>query len=219
MRQILKIVGFCLGFWACPLLAGETYDLLFKSGALDTLVAASKSHAGDFGLEYDRAISGSSDSSRLDLQMAPSDSVKLTLHQGNKTQTIGTFPASVGNPVILYFMETTLRDMAQISGGSPFYIRNRIKEALLREADIVPVKIRLGDRDISALQITLHPFGQDPNRKRMGSFADLALVVIVSEVVPGWYYSLMSTAPADPAGQGTGYSNAITLSSIPKDGP
>ena len=43
---------------------------------------------------------------------------------------VGTFPPAWPNPVLLYFLETTVRAMAEATGGSPFYIRNRIREAL-----------------------------------------------------------------------------------------
>lgn len=216
MRRLLLRVCLCLGCGAGPLAAGETYDLLFRTGALDDLVAASRDSAGEVGLVYDRATQGTMegpgpDSFRLNLDMVPPDSVELTLHQGEKTRGIGTFPASVGNPVILYFMETTLRDMAEKTGGSPFYIRNRMKDSLMREADIVPVMVRLGDAEVEARQITLHPFAQDDARDRMGRFAELELVVTVSDAVPGWYYSLVSAAPSDPAAPESRYSNAITL--------
>lgn len=225
MRHLLITVCLCLlGVGAAPAAAGETYDLLFKSGALDDLVAASRGGDGEVRLAYERATLGSMegpgpDSFRLDLEMVPPDGVAMTLHQGDKSRGIGTFPISVGNPVIMYFMETTLRDMAEKSGGSPFYIRNRMKESLLQDADIVPVTVGLGDRDVAARQITLHPFAHDAARNRMGRFADLTLVVTVSEEVPGWYYSLVSTAPADPGQADTRYSNAITFAPEPEEGP
>ncbi|MGV8989692.1 MAG: hypothetical protein ACOH2H_26165 [Cypionkella sp.] len=223
MRQFLFLVCLCLGFGAGPSTAGETYDLLFRSGALDQLVTASQTGTGDVSLEYERTTFGTPDGTepgafRLNLRMVPPDNAELVLHQGDLKRDIGIFPASVGNPVIMYFMETTLRDMAGKTGGSPFYIRNRIKDALLTDAEILPVTVRLGDSDVDARQITLLPFAHDTARARMGRFADLKLVVTVSEKVPGWYYSLVSTAPSDPGAPDTRYSNAITLSAKPEGG-
>ena len=131
--------------------------------------------------------------------------------QGETRQRAGTFPDSVGNPLIMYFLETVLRDMANQAGGSPFYIRNRIKDALLRDADIRPVELTLGGATVAAQEVTLIPFANDAARDRMSGFADLALVAVVSDAVPGWYYSLPATAPAAPGAAGPGYSNAITL--------
>ena len=51
-------------------------------------------------------------------------------------------PASA-NPLLLYFLETTVRAMAEATGGSPYYIRNRIREALVA-ADLGAVRRRGG---------------------------------------------------------------------------
>ena len=55
----------------------------------------------------------------------------------DKPQPVGTFPAGVANPLLLYFLETTVRATAEATGGSPYYIRNRIREALVA-ADLGP---------------------------------------------------------------------------------
>ncbi len=71
----------------------------------------------------------------------------MTLHQGSQSRGLGNYPASVGNPLIMYFLESVLSDLAAQSGGSPFYMRNRVKEALLRDAQIEPVSLRYHDRE------------------------------------------------------------------------
>jgi hypothetical protein len=90
----------------------------------------------------------------------------VTRAAGGKVEPIAAFPASGPNPVLLYFLETTARDMAAATGGSPFYIRNRIREALAAAP--------LGPADAPGA-VVLRPFAADPNRARMGAFADLAL--------------------------------------------
>ena len=82
---------------------------------------------------------------------------------------VGGFPPGVANPVLLYFLETTVRAMAEATGGSPYYIRNRVREAFVA-ADLGP-----GGDPEAAHAVTLSPFAQDPNRAKMGLFADLVL--------------------------------------------
>ncbi|EEW23879.1 hypothetical protein [Rhodobacter ferrooxidans] len=213
MRHLRWILGLGLALCATPLVAGETYDLLFKPAALDGV-----SQAG--GLDYASAVvidGKPAPAAQLTLRLAPEGMVDLALMQGTAMQGGGSYPASVGNPVIMYFLETALRDMAAQSGGSPFYIRNRIKESLLTEAEILPVTLHYGDADIAARRITLHPFAQDEARARMGAFADLALAVTVSPDIPGWYYALEASTPA--VGAVPGYSNALTLMAAPAGEP
>ncbi|MCB1311240.1 MAG: hypothetical protein KDK29_04785 [Sedimentitalea sp.] len=194
---------------APPLRAGETYDLIFRQGTLSGLPETEV-------LTYRREVSvpeapdqserGTGD---VRLSFEPGDLVRLTFHQDEKHGNIGTFPADVGNPVIMYFVETVLRDVAEQTGGSPFYLRNRIKEALLLD---VPVETGTADFDGAEVPVrilTLRPFEADANRDKLGAYADLALTFTLSEDVPGWYRSLAATAPG--AEGGAGYSSTLTL--------
>ncbi|MBP1883794.1 hypothetical protein [Sinorhizobium mexicanum] len=217
MRVLLLFALFLLGMGQGLATAAETYELLFRSTALKGLAAVpGKSEAGQGTLVYDKVISGTDvgqagGSFGIGLKLKPDDNVVMTLYQGTRSRALGNYPASVGNPIIMYFLESVLTDVAGQSGGSPFYMRNRIKEALLRDAQTVPVSRRYQNRDIAAREVTIRPFTKDKARERMGRFAELALVVTVSEDVPGWYYSLVATVPSAAGGAEAGYSNAITL--------
>ncbi|MCA1403942.1 hypothetical protein I6F26_25600 [Ensifer sp. IC3342] len=218
MRILLLFALFLLGTGHGPAAAAETYELLFRSTALKGLEAVpGKSEAGQGTLVYDKVISGADvgqagGSFGIDLKIKPDDdSVAMTLYQGTRSRALGNYPASVGNPLIMYFLESVLVDVAGQSGGSPFYMRNRIKEALLRDAQVVPVSLRYENRDIAAREVTIRPFTKDKARERMGRFAELALAITVSEDVPGWYYSLVATVPAAAGRAEAGYINAITL--------
>lgn len=221
MRHRIAILGLVLGlgFGTPPAGAAETYQLLFREGVLsgvgadDTLsyIARRSGRSAPEPVQAGQDMAPPPAELRLDLSVAPGDEVILTAIRGETRQRAGTFPGSVGNPLIMYFLETVLRDMASQAGGSPFYIRNRIKDALLRDADIRPLALSLGGGTVAAQEVTLHPFAEDAARDRMSGFADLTLVAVVSDEVPGWYYSLTATAPAAPGEDGPGYSNAITL--------
>jgi hypothetical protein len=76
---------------------------------------------------------------------------------------------------------------------------------------VKPISVSVGGRDIQARQVTIHPFAKDQARNRMFGFADLKLVAVLSEDVPGWYYSLSAEAPSTVGGKETGYSNILTL--------
>lgn len=217
----LKRVAF-LALSVClsgPVLAGstgqtealETYDLLFKSGTLDPLPREGVLH-------YDRTVTN-----RVRPDAAARDTGEITLGfvtpegkpeeaqlhfaQADKERVIASFPASVGNPLIMYFMETVMRDMVETSGGSPFYIRNRIKDALIQPADMETTEVRWGDDMVAATIVTLHPFEGDPNADRMAGFDKLSLSVTMSDAVPGWYVSLAAEAPG-PDGA-LGYQSVI----------
>ena len=122
----------------------------------------------------------------------------MTREGDGKVQPIAAFPASGPNPVLLYFLETTARGMAAATGGSPFYIRNRIREALAAAP--------LGPADAPG-EVVLRPFAADPNRARMGAFADLALRLRFDPDRPDRILELSADTP-DAAG---GYHQRLTL--------
>lgn len=205
MRNALAIAA-ALWFQAVPLLAAstdgaETYDLLFKDGTLDNI-------GSDATLVYRRDVlnilkpeTAERDTGSIALQLEPGErmTAKLEFRTDDGYRGLGTFPASVGNPMIMVFYETVVRDMAETAGGSPFYIRNRVKDSLIQDAEIEVGEELVNGRTIQTRTIRLYPFADDPNRERMQGFGDLELSVTMSDELPGWYVELLAEVPGDSA--------------------
>lgn len=105
----------------------------------------------------------------------PSDQqpvLQLTQKAGPVDRRIGPFPISSGDPVLTFFLEQTTRDMAALTGGSPFYIRNRMKEALFRGGEVTTT-----DGGITA---SFQPFIADKNAERMHGFQTLTLTFVMA---------------------------------------
>ena len=172
-----------------------TYDLLFRNGTLDGIDR-------DTRLVYRREVTNvlkpeAEDRDTGDIALSFHDGdrstmARLEFRQDGKHRSLGQFPASVGNPMIMYFYESVVRDMAEAAGGSPFYIRNRVKDALIQPSDMTEGEMEIGGQTVPVVTIRLAPFANDPNRERMQGFEDLELRVTMSEAVPGWYLSLVA---------------------------
>ena len=210
MHKILVFMIFSATLIAAPLRASETYDLIFKTGTLSDV-------SKDDGLTYNREVElvadtdlGARNTGMVRLSFEDDDMARLKFTQGEKSKNLGAFPATVGNPIIMYFVETVLRDVAQQAGGSPFYIRNRIKESLVQVAKVDDVSVSKGGKAVHASRITLRPFEDDKNRDKMKGYGDLTLTFTMSPDVPGWYQSLVATVDGSDAGVPL-YKNALVL--------
>lgn len=125
--------------------------------------------------------------------------LRLVREADGKAVPVGTFPDGVANPLLLYFLETTVKVMAEATGGSPYYIRNRIREAL--------VAADLGAAAGEAREVALAPFAADANRARMGDFADLAIRLRFDPAAPARILELS----ADTAAADGGYHERMVL--------
>lgn len=181
---------------ATPLEGDKTYDLLFRNGTLDGIDRESS-------LVYRREVTNAlkpeaeaRDSGDVTLSFRQEDTnvALLEFWQDDKHRALGMFPASVGNPMIMYFYETVVRDMAESAGGSPFYIRNRVKDALIQTSDIVEGEAVIDGETVQTRTIRMYPFDGDANLERMQGFGDLEIRVTMSESVPGWYMSFVAEA-------------------------
>ena len=104
-----------------------------------------------------------------------------------------------GDPVLVFFLEQTTRDMARLTGGSPFYIRNRIKDAIFRGGQIAAAG--------AARKATFRPFADDPNAARMQGFETLTLTFVLDSDPKAPIRELL----AETQGGTPGYRNRMVL--------
>ncbi|WP_374432371.1 hypothetical protein [Tabrizicola sp.] len=208
--QSRVILALLLSF-AVPVLADPVVDSLFAEAVLEDHPTGQEIHYSHLrsGLEAPgfRPLTDGS----LILVKPDEGAPRLTLKMitDGRSQSLPDFPVEGGNPVLLVFLESVSRSMADLTGGSPFYIRNRIKDALRDGGATEDLDLSRGDGPLKAQALTLHPFKDDPNRARMGGFADLALRFLVSDDVPGHILELSATAE--------GYHETIALTDAGKD--
>lgn len=124
--------------------------------------------------------------------------LELTQRAGPRSRTIGPFPVSGGDPVLVFFLEQTARDMASLTGGSPYYIRNRMKDAVFRGGRIS----REGETAIA----TFKPFQDDANAGRMGGFDSLTLTFVLGDPA-----APIRELRAETQGDSPGYSHRMVL--------
>jgi hypothetical protein len=191
-----------------PLHAGEAQDRLFTAGVLEPVATGQRLVFG-----HDRG--GAFDSARLPVVVHGEMSVTLaetdtkagwreavvTAREAEVERTLVALPESSGHPILLIFLESTVRDVAALTGGNPYYIRNRIREALAAQDVVEPAEIVLEGTSVPGERLVFRPFTEDPNRDRLGALADLEISVTLSAGVPGEIARLEAVAPMEDGGE------------------
>lgn len=185
-----KILGVALALAMIgPAMAGPASERLFSRAALEQV-------AENQQVVYAHVRSGTSQddlqpivNGEIRIQVQASDTgepeAAVTMGEAGKLRPVSAWPVSSGNPIVPIFLESTLRTMSRVTGGSTFYIRNRIKEALSIGGTIETVEMQVAGQTVTAQEIVFRPFAKDKNRARMGAFADMKLVFVVSDDLPG----------------------------------
>lgn len=197
---------------AGPVAGGEAhagYDLIFRTGTLNGFAPGDVLHY-ESRTENDAASPEAETGSAYDLTLEEGGAARLMRVLESGAQPVAGFDASVGNPMAMFFLERLVRDLAQATGGSTFYIRNRMKEALLAPETIRGTQVTWGAESHAAQEVVLAPFVGDANAARLGPFADLRVVFQLSQGVPGWYHSMRAETPERDTG-GRFFQSALRL--------
>lgn len=120
--------------------------------------------------------------------------VNVEMFTGKRAQTFGPL-SSNGNPVIITLLELDVREMQKILGGNPYYIRNRMRDALNDGGTVEPVTIAYEGRSIDGWKLTLKPFEKDAKRDKLRDFADRSYELTFSDQAPGGLVSLVTITP------------------------
>jgi hypothetical protein len=123
------------------------------------------------------------------------NSVSISAFSGARALSMPNM-SKTGNPVIVALMEQDVTEMHKLLGGSPFYFRNRMRQAMSEERPAEPIRLEYGGKTVDGWKVTLKPFGDDvKNRGKLKEFAERTYELTFSEAVPGGLYALKTVTP------------------------
>ncbi len=127
--------------------------------------------------------------------------INVSLTEGERSRDLDAFSGDSGNPVLMIFLESVTKSVANASGGSPFYIKNRITDAFRRGTELAETEVEIGDETINAARSSYSPFALEQNKARLGAFANFEISFVTSKDVPGRIVELIAVAdPEDEEG-------------------
>ncbi|MCS0504227.1 hypothetical protein [Ancylobacter mangrovi] len=146
----------------------------------------------------------------MDVTADPQDAsgrvADVEITRGTRESEAGPFPSMKGNPIALVLLEREVREMAQLTKGSPFYLRNRLREHLASAA-VEPASFEFDGRKVEGWRMTMVPFAEDPNRDKLAELVGRRYEFLFSDAVPGGLYSIDVVTP-----KADGSSNIIETS-------
>ena len=99
------------------------------------------------------------------------------------------------NPVILYFLEHDIAEMEQLTGGQRRYFQRRVRLALTASPAITPVIRDAQGKKVTAKQIVIQPYLDDPNGARFSQYIGKRYTFVMSEAVPGQVLLIRTEVP------------------------
>ena len=119
---------------------------------------------------------------------------------GDRRVKLPEIESPLGNPVILHFLERDIREMQRLTKGQPNYFRKRIRLAVFQGAKITEIKVPYSGSMITAQQIVITPYTDDPLRPRYEKFADKQYAFTLSQDVPGGVYAIRALVQGELPG-------------------
>lgn len=122
-----------------------------------------------------------------------------TFLSGERRMNLPEVPSAEGNPVILYFLEHDVRQMQRLTKGSQNHFRKRIRMAVYNAATLRELPVRWRGQSVTATEISISPFLDDPNRPRYEKFARKVYRFVLADAVPGGVYAIRTEIPSADA--------------------
>lgn len=136
----------------------------------------------------------------LDMKVeAPADDpakriADVIIHRGTQEGEAGPFPTMNGNPIALILLERDVKEIAQLTKGSPFYLRNRVREHL-STGTVTPARFSFDGREVEGWKLTMLPFAEDPNKDKLLELVGRRYEFLFADAVPGGLYSIDVVTP------------------------
>lgn len=182
---------------ATPAAAAEPRDQLFQTGMLSTLPAEAVLTYSRHRTVPDWAEIEVIEDGALTIRIEAGEGATraaVRIDEPEREVVLPPAPTTAGHPALLIFLESTVNSLAAISGGSPFYIKNRFIESFAEPVSVEPVALHFAGTQVDGERMLFRPFEGDPNGDKLGALSGLELAFVLSEAVPGRLASASASA-------------------------
>ena len=200
MKRLATGLAALLLMTATGALAAPTgSDLFFEKPYLNSVPPGTKI-AYDYKHVATEEKLGESFDEKLELNVSapPEDASKriaaVDIWRGDRHNEAGPFPTMNGNPISLVLLERDVKEMAQLTKGSPFYLRNRVRDSIAN-GTVEATTFDYAGKPVEGWKLTMAPFANDPNKDKLAEVAGRRYEFLFSDAVPGGLYAIRVVTP------------------------
>lgn len=173
-------------------------DLLFKARQLDLVTKGS-----EMTYKFERKTSNErllgkdfADELRLQITRAGDKGardVAMHVFTGESARDVQNWPDLSTNPLLLWYLDRSVVQLATLSGAEKMYLKGRIRSTFDQLGKVEAIKVQFGGKDVDAYKITITPFKGDPYADKMEGYDHSFLSFVVSDAVPGYFFDMAAT--------------------------
>lgn len=119
--------------------------------------------------------------------------VVIKIFTGERARDPRVETGMTGNPILVFFLDRAVSNFALVGGGNRNYLKQQFRDALRDKADIQKTTVEFGGKSVDAYRVSVAPYVEDKNARRMLGYETSIFTFVVSEAIPGYFVELVST--------------------------
>ena len=116
--------------------------------------------------------------------------VSLQVFTGDRARAPWSETGMTGNPLLLWYLDNCVNQFGAVAGGNRDFLKNTFKVSLRDKSTFENVKAEYDGKPVDAVQITVVPFVDSKDVKKMRGFEKSKFHLLVSPSVPGYFLEL-----------------------------
>lgn len=119
--------------------------------------------------------------------------VVIKIFSGERARDPRVETDMTGNPILVFFLDRSVSNFGLVGGGNRNYLKQQFRDALRDKADVQPVKIEYGGKSVDGYRVTVTPYADDKNARKMLGYEGSRFTLVVSDAVPGYFVDLSAS--------------------------
>lgn len=126
--------------------------------------------------------------------------VSLQVFSGDRARAPWSETGMTGNPLLLWYLDECINQFRAVAGGDRDFLKNTFKVALRDKSTFEEVKAQYDGKTVDAVRVSVVPFIDSKDAKKMRGFEKSKFSILLSPAVPGYFLEMASEYQSTEAG-------------------